>query len=47
MKSLEKLDVTTQLLDGKWRVTYGGGTGGVIIDVDRRSGKATIVRVEQ
>ena len=34
-------------MNGKWRVIYGGGTGGMVVDVDKHSGQATIVLIEQ
>ena len=45
--TLDELHLETIDLDGRWRVTYGGGTGGAVVDVDKRSGEARIVSIEQ
>jgi len=47
MHHLEKAEITTRDMGSKWRVDCCGGTGGVTIDVEKRTGKAVIVRVEQ
>ncbi|HET6941644.1 MAG TPA: hypothetical protein VFH89_05745 [Sphingomicrobium sp.] len=46
---LEKLDTRTDEMSDKWRVTFAArqGTGAVVIDVDKRTGKAVIVEVAQ
>ena len=45
---LDDLDVRTQDLGEKWRVTYAAyGSGRVFIDVDKRDGEAVIVHMEQ
>ena len=40
-------DVKVESRGEKWRVDYGGGTGGVTVDVDKRTGKAIIVDMQQ
>ncbi|MFL6845346.1 MAG: hypothetical protein ACJ8ER_10755 [Allosphingosinicella sp.] len=47
IRDLENFDIRTSDLGSKWRVDYGGGTGGITIEVDKKSGKATIVEVQQ
>jgi hypothetical protein len=38
---------TVRDMQTKWRVECCGGTGGYVIDVEKRTGKATIVDAEQ
>ncbi|HEV2747077.1 MAG TPA: hypothetical protein VGW34_07235 [Allosphingosinicella sp.] len=40
-------DVKAERRDDTWRVEIGGGCGGVTIDVDSRTGKATIIEIQQ
>jgi hypothetical protein len=47
IRSLEGTEITTRDLGAKWRVDYGGGTGGITVEVDKRSGHAAITEVQQ
>ena len=44
----DEIPIETQDLGTRWRVTYNsGGSGGATVDVDKRTGQATIVSIEQ
>ncbi len=44
---LDLLEIKTEDRGNKWRITYGGGTGGVIIDVDKHTGQAVVISIQQ
>lgn len=44
---LHEYDIVIRQETGKWQLIYGGGTGGITVDVDKKTGQATIVRVQQ
>lgn len=42
------MDIEVRLMrNNQWRVAYTGGTGGVVVEVDKRTGHAEIVRIDQ
>ncbi len=49
--TLNMLRIETEDLDGKWRVSYHapeGSTGGpLVVDINKQSGEATVVSMEQ
>ena len=44
---LDQLEIIVRPEKGKWSLTYGGGTGGIIIEVDKTTGQATTVSAMQ
>jgi hypothetical protein len=44
---MDQLEIIVRSEQGKWSLTYGGGTGGIIIEVDKKTGRATTVSVMQ
>lgn len=44
----DEIPIETQDLGTRWRVTYNsGGCGGATVDVDKPTGQATIISIEQ
>jgi hypothetical protein len=34
-------------MEGNWRVDYTPGTGGATVDVDKHTGKAVVIEIQQ
>jgi hypothetical protein len=43
----EAWEATISDMEGTWRVNYAPGTGGATVDVDKRTGKAVIIEIQQ
>jgi ABC-type glycerol-3-phosphate transport system substrate-binding protein len=43
----ETWEATIRDMEGNWRVDYTPGTGGATVDVDKHTGKAVVIEIQQ